>query len=48
MAMKVELIDELLKGCTTQEDVFDENGIFYAKQRVSHPLKQNSQCPHVV
>jgi len=28
MAMKVELIDELLKGCTTQEDVFGENGIF--------------------
>ena len=26
--MKVELIDELLKGCTTQEDVFGENGIF--------------------
>ena len=26
--MKVELIDELLKGCTTQEDVFGENGVF--------------------
>ena len=28
MAMKVELIDELLKGCKTQEDVFGEGGIF--------------------
>jgi putative transposase len=28
MAMKVELIDELLKGCTTQEDVFGEEGVF--------------------
>jgi putative transposase len=28
MAMKVELIDELLKGCATQEDVFGEGGIF--------------------
>jgi putative transposase len=26
--MKVELIDELLKGCKTQEDVFGENGVF--------------------
>jgi hypothetical protein len=24
MAMKVEWIDELLKGCTTQEDFFGE------------------------
>jgi putative transposase len=28
MAMKAEMIDELLKGCKTQEDVFGENGIF--------------------
>lgn len=28
MTMKVEVIDELLKGCTTQEDVFGENGVF--------------------
>lgn len=28
MTMKVELIDELLKGCKTQEDVFGENGVF--------------------
>jgi transposase-like protein len=28
MVMKVELIDELLKGCKTQEDVFGENGVF--------------------
>ena len=28
MAIKVELIDELLKGCKTQEDVFGENGVF--------------------
>jgi putative transposase len=28
MAMKVEMIDELLKGCKTQEDIFGENGVF--------------------
>ncbi len=28
MVMKTELIDELLKGCKTQEDVFGENGVF--------------------
>lgn len=28
MAMKKEMIDELLKGCKTQEDVFGEHGIF--------------------
>jgi putative transposase len=28
MAMKAEMIDELLKGCKTQEDDFGENGIF--------------------
>jgi len=28
MTMKVEIIDELLKDCKTQEDVFGENGIF--------------------
>jgi transposase len=28
MAMKVELIDELLKGCMTQEDIFGEDGVF--------------------
>ncbi len=27
MAMKVEIIDELLKECKTQEDVFGENGL---------------------
>jgi len=26
--MKVEIIDELLKGCKTQEDIFGENGVF--------------------
>lgn len=26
--MKVEMIDELLKGCKTQEDIFGENGVF--------------------
>jgi putative transposase len=26
--MKAEMIDESLKGCKTQEDVFGENGIF--------------------
>jgi putative transposase len=28
MTMNVEMIDELLKGCKTQEDVFGENGVF--------------------
>jgi hypothetical protein len=28
MAMKIELIDELLKGCITQEDVFGDEGVF--------------------
>ena len=28
MTMKVEIIDELLKDCKIQEDVFGENGIF--------------------
>lgn len=28
MTINVELIDELLKGCTTQEDVFGEHGVF--------------------
>jgi len=28
MAMKVEMIDELLKDCKTQEDVFGEHGVF--------------------
>lgn len=27
MTMKVELLDELLKGCKTQEDLFGENGV---------------------
>jgi len=26
--MKVEMLDELLKGCKTQEDIFGENGVF--------------------
>ena len=28
MTMKVEILDELLKGCKTQEDVFGDNGVF--------------------
>ena len=28
MTLKVEMIDELLKGCKTQEDIFGENGVF--------------------
>lgn len=28
MVLKVEMIDELLKGCKTQEDIFGENGVF--------------------
>lgn len=29
MAMKVEMIDELLKDCKTSEDIFGENGLAY-------------------
>ena len=28
MTMKVELLDELLKDCKTQEDIFGDKGIF--------------------
>ena len=27
MAMKVEMIDELLKNCKTSDDIFGENGL---------------------
>ncbi len=28
MVVKVEIIDELLKDCKTQKDVFGEDGVF--------------------